>query len=66
VNNPVSTEERERLSHGNADARESGTTGTTGGRVGGRENYFYARNDPNVYAGAVQLIRLVSEVAHKE
>lgn len=31
--------------------------------VDGR-NYFYARNDPDVYAGAIQLIRLVNEVAH--
>lgn len=30
--------------------------------VDGR-NYFYARNYPDVYAGAVQLIRLASEVA---
>jgi hypothetical protein len=27
------------------------------------ENYFYARNDPDVHAGAFQLIRLVREVA---
>jgi hypothetical protein len=27
-------------------------------------NYFYARNDPDVHAGGVQLIRLVTEVAH--
>lgn len=26
-------------------------------------NYFYARNDPDVHAGAIQLIRLVDEVA---
>lgn len=26
-------------------------------------NYFYARNDPDVHAGAVQLIRLVDEAA---
>lgn len=26
-------------------------------------NYFYARNDPDVYAGATELIRLVTEVA---
>lgn len=31
--------------------------------VDGR-NYFYARNDPDVYAGAIELIRLVKEVAH--
>jgi hypothetical protein len=33
--------------------------------VDGR-NYFYARNDSDIHAGAVQLIRLVNEVAHKE
>lgn len=33
--------------------------------VDGR-NYFYARNDPDVRAGAVQLVRLVNEVAHKK
>jgi hypothetical protein len=33
--------------------------------VDGR-NYFYARNDPDVHAGAVQLIRLVNELAQKE
>jgi len=33
--------------------------------VDGR-NYFYARNDPDIHAGATELIRLVSEVAHKE
>ena len=27
-------------------------------------NYFYARNDPDVYAGAIELIGLVSKVAH--
>jgi hypothetical protein len=27
-------------------------------------NYFYARNDPDVHAGAVQLVRLVNEVAY--
>jgi hypothetical protein len=26
--------------------------------------YFYARSDPDVHAGAIQLIRLVNEVAH--
>lgn len=26
--------------------------------------YFYARNDPDVYAGASQFVRLVREVAH--
>lgn len=26
-------------------------------------NYFYARNDPDVHAGAIELIRLVNEVA---
>src|SRR5262249_42120561 len=31
--------------------------------VDGR-NYFYGRNDPDVHAGAVQLIRLVTEVAN--
>ena len=31
--------------------------------VDGR-NYFYARNDPDVHAGAMELIRLVREVAH--
>jgi hypothetical protein len=31
--------------------------------VDGR-SYCYARNDPDVHAGAVQLIRLVREVAH--
>jgi hypothetical protein len=30
------------------------------------KNYFYARNAPGVHAGAVELIRLVKEVAHKE
>ena len=30
--------------------------------VDGR-HYFYARNDPDVYAGAIELIRLVSAVA---
>ena len=30
--------------------------------VDGR-NYFYARNDPDVHTGAIQLIRLVNEVA---
>ncbi len=33
--------------------------------VDGRD-YFYARNDPDVHAGAVQFIRLVNEIAHKE
>ncbi len=33
--------------------------------VDGR-NYFYARNDPDVHAGAIELIQLVNEVAHKE
>ena len=33
--------------------------------VDGR-TYFYARNDPDIYAGAVQIIRLVREVAHKK
>jgi hypothetical protein len=30
------------------------------------KNYFYARNDPDVVAGAYQLIRLVNEVAHRQ
>lgn len=30
------------------------------------KNYFYARNDPDVLAGAYQLIGLVNEVAHRE
>lgn len=33
--------------------------------VDGR-HYFFARNDPDVHAGAVQLIRLVREVAPKK
>jgi hypothetical protein len=33
--------------------------------VDGR-HYFYARNDPDVYAGAFELLRLVHEVAHEK
>jgi hypothetical protein len=29
-------------------------------------HYFYARNDPDVYAGAFELIQLVHEVAHEK
>lgn len=30
------------------------------------ENYFYARNEPDVYAGANELINLVAEIAYKQ
>jgi hypothetical protein len=33
--------------------------------VDGR-HYFYARKDPDVYAGAVELTRMVHEVAHEK